>query len=535
MIQAPLYLKEAKAALEVFNSLPLVDVLGCPTFGEVGRDWQKDFCSAVFGAYNEDTGRQEIQEFFLLISKKNSKSTMAAAIMLTALVRNARENAEFIIIAPTKEVADNSYMPAAAMCRRHPVLKDLFKVKDHIREISHLTTGATLKVIAAENETVSGKKATGILIDELWIFGNQASAGNMLLEACGGLASRPEGFVIYLTTQSDKAPAGVFRDKLNYARNVRDGKIKDTKFLPIIYEYAPEEIKNEVWRDEKTWIKVNPNLGASVDIEYIRRGITSAESSGQSNLIPFIAKHLNIEIGNTIGSDNWVGAEYWAQCNGDITLEELIERSEVICVGIDGGGLDDLLGLGVVGRCAETRKWLTWTRAWGHKIILERRKSEASRFLDFEKDGDLIITKEVGDDVVGVAEIIKLIDESGKLDKIGCDPAGIGAILDALIECDIEQERCVSVSQGWRLNGAIKTLERKLAEKIIIHGGQRMMDWVLSNAKVEQKGNAISITKQASGTAKIDPLMALFNAVTLIALNPESKSDWSFMKSPIVI
>jgi phage terminase large subunit-like protein len=54
------------------------------------------------------------------------------------------------------------------------------------------------------------------------------------------------------------------------------------------------------------------------------------------------------------------------------------------------------------------------------------------------------------------------------------------------------------------------------------HGGRPMMAWCVGNAKVEPSGNAILITKQASGTAKIDPLMALFNAVSLMRFFPEA-------------
>ena len=46
------------------------------------------------------------------------------------------------------------------------------------------------------------------------------------------------------------------------------------------------------------------------------------------------------------------------------------------------------------------------------------------------------------------------------------------------------------------------------------------MAWAVSNARVEPKVNAIVITKQASGTAKIDPLMAAFNAIALMSTNP---------------
>jgi phage terminase large subunit-like protein len=36
------------------------------------------------------------------------------------------------------------------------------------------------------------------------------------------------------------------------------------------------------------------------------------------------------------------------------------------------------------------------------------------------------------------------------------------------------------------------------------------MSWCVGNARVEPKGNPIVITKQASGSAKIDPLMTTF-------------------------
>jgi len=93
----------------------------------------------------------------------------------------------------------------------------------------------------------------------------------------------------------------------------------------------------------------------------------------------------------------------------------------------------------------------------------------------------------------------------------------------------------VGITQGYKLNGTIKTAERKLAEGTLWHGGNELMNWCVGNAKVEPRGNAILITKQASGTAKIDPLMALFNAVALLSLNPESMGgldDW--LSNPIV-
>lgn len=524
IIPPPIFPDQAEQALNIFKQLKIVDAPGSPTFGESCAEWVFDLVRSIFGAYDADSGRRLITEWFILIPKKNSKSTIAAGIMMTAVILNWRQSAEFSVLAPTVEVANNAFAPARDMVQKDEDLEVLMHVQTHIKTITHRESGAALKVLAADQNTVGGKKSVGTLVDELHLFGKMASAENMFREALGGLASRPEGFVIWLTTQSDEPPAGVFKQKLDYARDVRDGKIIDPAFVPVIFEHPPEMVANGDCLKLENMAMVNPNMGFSVDQAFLEREFKKAELAGGDSFRGFMAKHANVEIGLNLRSDRWAGADFWesqAKANG-LTLDQLLDRSEVVDVGIDGGGLDDLLGLAVVGRDKETREWLTWTHAWAHPSVLERRKSEAARFQDFAKDGNLTLVQNIGDDVEDVASICALIYARGLLDKIGCDPAGLGGIVDALSEAGIPEEKLIGVSQGWKLTGAIKTAERKLAEGVLVHGGQPLMAWCVGNAKVEPRGNAVIITKQAAGSAKIDPLMALFNAVTLMSLNPET-------------
>jgi phage terminase large subunit-like protein len=522
---APLFPDEAEAALNVFRALKIVDAPGSPTMGEVCRPWVLDFVSAVFGAYDHDTGRRLIREFFLLISKKNGKSTIAAGIMLTALIRNWRTSGEFLILAPTIEIANNSFFPARDMIRHDEELSDLLAVQDHYRAITHRNTKATLKVVAADNETVGGKKAIAVLIDELWLFGKRPDAQNMLREATGGLASRPEGFTILLSTQSDDQPAGVFRQALLDYRDIRDGKLDDRKRMGVLYEFPQRMLDAEAYRDPTQFYVTNPNLGASVDEEFLRDEALKATRSGPQSYVGFAAKHLNIEIGISLRGNRWSGAEFWSQrADPTITLDAILERCEVVVVGIDGGGLDDLFGLALLGRERDTKAWLLWSHGWAHKGVLERRKSIATRLAEFAAAGELTIVDDQLEDLSAIVAIVARVKDAGLLGGVAVDPAGLGEFVDAMAEIEVTQDAklLIGVGQGYRMMNAIKTAERRLASGTLRHSGSGLMAWCVANLKIEPTATAIRATKQNAGDAKIDPAMAMFDAVDIMSTNPDA-------------
>ena len=530
----PLFPSEAEAALAVFKSLRLTRVHGSPTLGEVCRPWVLDLVAAIFGALDPETGRRLIRYFMLLVAKKNGKSSIAAGIMLTALIRNFRPGGEFYVLAPTKEVADNAFQPALQMVGANPALRGILHVQMNHRTITHRTTGAFMKVISDDNETVSGKNATGLFIDELWLFGKRAGAGNMLQEAMGGLATNSEGFVISASTQSDAPPAGVFAQDLALFRDVRDGKVVDPERLGILFEYPDALLKREAYRDPATWFIPNPNLGASVDEGFLRSQFTAKQREGRAPFASFLAKHLNVQIGQSLRADGWAGAEVWDRgTDPTLTLDALLDRSDVVTIGIDGGGLDDLLGITIIGRERETRRWLTWSHAMLSDIGAERRKANAEDYAEFIADGDLTkfayqeYTGEGGawipEHVAYITGLVHRVHERGLLAGVGVDRHGIGAIVDALATIDITQENGLlgAIPQGTALMGAVKTVEVKLADRSLLHADQRLMSWCVGNAVVRPTATAMMIARDEAGFGKVDPLMALFDAAYLMALNPE--------------
>ena len=516
----PLDAKAAETAVTVFDKLQFYDVPGNPRLKEAVGDWYRDIVRVAFGSWDAAAGVRYVREIFALIAKKNSKTSNSGALGLTWLLLNERPNAVGIIVAPTQDIADIAFSQAAGMVRLNPFLnRERLRVQDHLKTITHTKTGATLSVFTFSPEVLNGQLAAFWILDELHLIAKSHSADSALRQLRGGRVAIPEAFGIIITTQSEDEPAGVFKAELAKARAIRDGVKRDSRTLPILYEF-PEDIASnrDKFLDPDNWSMVVPNLGRSITLPRLRELYAEEVDGGEQSLRRWCSQYLNIEVGLGLKSDHWPGARHWEK-NGDktLTLAGILEASDVIAVGGDGGGLDDILGLTVIGRDAETGQWLAWTHGWLHRDVLGLRKQEAPRFLDFQKQGDLDLVDSIDEAFEAFADLCEQVYDTGKLTAIGLDPVGVKIIVDKLTRRGMgprvpDGGPVVGVRQGYTMQGTIKAVEGLLSDGRLTHCAQPLLDWSVGNARIKVQGNAIMITKQASGIAKIDPLMALLDA-----------------------
>lgn len=542
----PVDIDRKMRAVGVYDRLRIPDIPGTPMFAQAAGQWQRDIVGTAHGSIIG--GDRMIREGFVLIPKKQAKTTMGAGMALTEFILNERPMAEFLLVAATQAVANLAFRQIQGMIKGDtylggsPGVKGRMKVAAHVKTVTDTFTDSVLHIRSFDANVLTGVKPTFTLLDELHLMSEINGAADIIGQIRGGMISQAEALLVFITTQSFRPPAGVFLTELRKARNIRDGLDKDTRMLPVLYEFPDSITKAKVerglepWRDPSIWHMVTPNAGKSITIPRLIEEYEVAVKSGEEEVRRWASQHLNIQIGLALRSDRWEGADHWEK-NGvekTLTIEDLVKRCDLIVGGIDGGGLDDLLGACLLGREIGTGTWLAWVRAWVHRGMLDARPSEAGRMRDFELEGSLIIVEELADAYRDLAKNFAIAHKGNRLGQIGIDPLGIGLILEELKNAEISEkfavtgpdgkpdviDRVVGISQGYRLQMPIKTAAVRLSGRNLLHQGLTLMDYCVGNAKVVPAGNAILITKQVSGSGKIDPLMALFDAVALMAMDP---------------
>jgi len=510
--------KRADRALQIYNNICCPDVPGQPLNKEASPPWLKEIIQVLAGGLQE-SGEQIIQKLGIEVPKKNSKTSALSAMTITLGMLSIRPRAEILLLGAEQGIAQISFKSMQGMILADEYLREVWHIREHLKRIEHRESGVTISVKSFSMESVTGTKPTICLIDEAHLLTHPDSS-RILGQITGGMASIPEAQLIWISTQSDIPPRGFWLDELTKMRAIRDGNLVLPKNVACLYE-PPKKYLTSIASvsNPALWKIVNPSIGYSISIEWLKASYREAIAIGEQEAKRWLSQHSNVQVSDFQNdSDSWSGANVWSLgAYPGITIESIIKECDFVSVAVDGGGYDDILSIGVIGVRGDT--WYATTKSFIYPVAMDRRLTLVSLFQDFMKTGDL----ELLDDHQGldpVIELIQYIFNESNLCHIGMDPSGLAPELAYQLEKNgIPRDKLIGVKQGFALKPGFLALERKLRGGNLRHANQDILNWAVSNTKVDPSNNLI--TKKFSGVAKIDPIISLAIATMVVLDKPK--------------
>ena len=128
--------------------------------------WQDELVRQVFGWKRAD-GTRKHRIVYVLIARKNGKSTFGAALLLYLLLADREANGQVIGAADNRKQAALIFDIAASMVRANPRLKEVVNIVDSTKTMVYAKTNSKYIAISADSDSAQGLNASVVVFDEL--------------------------------------------------------------------------------------------------------------------------------------------------------------------------------------------------------------------------------------------------------------------------------------------------------------------------------------------------------------------------------
>jgi phage terminase large subunit-like protein len=478
--------------------------------------WQCFIITTVFGWVHHETGLRRFKEGYVEVPRKNAKSTLSSGLALFMLSADGEHGAEVYSAATTKDQARIVFDDARAMAERTPDLRTYLGVAIMQHSITVAHRASKFLPLSAEGSTLDGLNVHFAVIDEL--HAHKTRAVYDVIDTARG--AREQSLLWNITTAGTDR-SGICYERRTHVTKILDNVIDDPTMFGIVYTLDD----NDDPHDPANWAKANPNWGKSVLMDDMASASRKAEAM-PSALNNFLTKRLNVWVS---GESAWMDMRAWERC-ADVRLRDLPNYAGAKAyIGLDLAQKKDFAALSIVfehdmleagpdGVYVPVRKWCVHTKLYLNELAIQ--ESGNAHLTGWARQDYVQVTDGDLTDFDVVAEDLRSLCSTFDVQEIAFDPALSMYFAGKLIE---EGLPLVEITQrSMFFTPALIQVENLVLEKKLVHDGNPVMSWMVSNlvVKVSKFNELMSPTKERPEN-KIDGPIAMLMALGR-ALNNES-------------
>jgi phage terminase large subunit-like protein len=468
--------------------------------------WQQFIKWNIYGWMKSD-GTRRFRTVYEECARKNGKSTDLATDGIYLAFFDNEPGAQVFTAATKKDQAIIIHRASTRMVKASPSLRRRISIFKNNLNVD--TTASKYEPLGEDSKTEDGRNVHAGLLDEY----HAHPSGDMYDVLRSGMGARQQPLLYVITTAGFNKFSSCYSER-EYAVNVLEGVFEDDSYFAIIF--TPDD--PEDWTNETQWQMANPNLGVCVSIDDMRDQCRKAKQM-PSKQNEFKTKRLNIW---TDSQTAWITLAMWQACNAPVDSERLKGRK---CFGaFDLSSTKDMTAWVLCfPPLTEEDKFEFLFRLYVPQDDLERLYPQPEVY-NWIKTWirQQYITATPGN-VIDYDFIEAQIIEDAKtydIEQIPYDPYNAAQLVTNLQKEDIE---LVEFRQGFlTMSPAAKDFETKVMQGLIAHGGNPVIDWMISCTEVatDPAGNIKPVKPDRGKSVKrIDGVVAAIMALSAAVRN----------------
>lgn len=464
--------------------------------------FQKFLISFVFLYFGKDNPVFDI--FFWTMSRGSGKNGLIS-VLLAYFVSSLHGVEEYnaAVVANSEKQAKKSFMDIHNMLKKNPLLTDkqVGEFKNGLAQIVNTTTYSTIEYLTSNADTKDSYAHGVVIFDEIHRYENYDIV-NVLTDGLGKVQP-PRTF--YISTNG-YVRDGVYDKELDKARDI----LQHTEFQSRLFPWiCTLDEKSEV-EDETNWEKANPMFHKPMS-KYAQGLFNTVKNQwgevqrGERDKLEWLIKRMNIsdvELETSVASREEIKA----------TNREIPEDiSDYYAVGgLDYASLKDFASVGLLFKREEEYVWIT--HSFIRKAFLDNYNMAITPEIPkWEKAGLLTIVDEPTIDIRHIVNWFVEMREIYNFEYVVGDTFRMDYVRNAL---EAEGFTVDFVRRSKAIEATVAPqIEVAFAEKYIIWGDNRLMNWFTNNVLVKRdKFGNMMYEKKVENRRKTDGFMAFTHA-----------------------